>query len=53
MTSSLEKLGRRGIFQCANGAGSVAKKKVLKIQVKTLTWPSMSPHLNPMKRGVF
>ena len=49
MTPNLQKLGRRKIFQHDNDPKNTAKimQEKKEKKVKSLTWPSMSPDLNP------
>ncbi|MCI4393262.1 hypothetical protein PGIGA_G00155500, partial [Pangasianodon gigas] len=52
MTPGLQKLGRRGIFQHDNDPNHTAKimqEFRKKKKLKTMTWPSMSPDLNPIE----
>ncbi|KAI3374984.1 hypothetical protein L3Q82_021511 [Scortum barcoo] len=52
MIPSLQKLGRRAVFQHDNKAKHTSKTTTAllkKLRVKVLDWPSVSPDLNPIE----
>ena len=52
MFPSLQKLGRRAVFQHVNDPKHTSKMTIAllkKLRVKVIDWPSMSPDLNPIE----
>ena len=52
MISSLQKLGRRAVFQHDNEPKHTSKTTTAllkRLRVKVMDWPSMSPDLNPIE----
>ena len=52
MIPSLQKLGRRAVFQHDNGPKHTSKTTTAllkRLRVKVMDWPSMSPDLNPIE----
>ena len=49
MIPSLQKLGRRAVFQHDNDPKHTSKTTTALLKVKVMDWPSMSPYLNPIE----
>ena len=52
MIPSLQKLGHRAVFQHDNDPQHTSKMTTAllkRLRVKMMDWPSMSPHMNPIK----